>query len=78
MRAETTEFNSMAKKKAAKKKTKKLSGKEIGKMKAAAIAAVVAEISAGGRPAGVAESRSSGRENWKMAGRAERLGIGSI
>ncbi len=63
----------------AKKKTKKTSRKSTKKdrMRVAAIAAVVMEMSKAGNVAASPDrgARKAPREAWKMAGRAERLGI---
>ena len=62
----------------AKKKSAKLTKKKLEKMRAAAVTAVVLDISAS-RAASVPDmSRRSGREGWKMAGRAERMGVGAF
>ena len=53
------------------------SDKQVEVARAAAIVAVVAEIeSSKSRVAGGPVPGASGRDAWKMAGRAERLGIG--
>ena len=59
-------------------KKKSVSGNNDEKLKAAAIAAVLAHMrSQKGAATGISgkAASSSGRDNWKMAGRRERLGI---